>query len=229
MINWNKMIEGNEIFLDSDKRIALWCETVEDTNDLAIISENIIDSGIDLISVPPEIVSGIWVYLEKTPVKILSRYDFFPKSKNIDDDISELSKNIKQSFNSGSDGAQIFLNMSVFEDFVEKIALVRDDLFFNKDFCVVFDIEDVDVNDWNNIFQKLHMLKTDSLMFTFKEDALVRSDFVGRIYGMLKNWDFDGELHFALNNNYDRIDQVIRLIESEKPELQDKIKFFLEY
>ena len=53
------------------------------------------------------------------------------------------------------------------------------------------------------------------------------SDYIGRIYGMLEKWDFEGSLHFLLNNNFDRIDQTIRLIESEKPELLDKIKFFL--
>ena len=56
-----------------------------------------------------------------------------------------------------------------------------------------------------------------------------RSDFVGRVYSMLHNWNMDGELHFILNNNVDRMDQVIRLVESEKPELGDKLRFFLDY
>ena len=223
------MIDVNEIFSDEDKRIALWCDSAQDTNDLAVMAENIIETGIDLISVPASIVSDMWVYLEKTPIKILTRYDFISTHKNIDTEISELAKNVKSALKRGADGVQIFVKMSIFEDFVEKIALVRDDLFFNKDFCIVFDIEDIDINHWDNIFQKLRSINVNTLMFTLLEDANVRSDFVGRIYGMLKNWDFDGNLHFALNNNYDRIDQVVRLIDSEKPELQDKVKFFLEY
>ena len=37
------MIEINEIFSDSDKRLAWWCESVSDTNDLAthlIVADN---------------------------------------------------------------------------------------------------------------------------------------------------------------------------------------------
>ena len=52
MINWNKMIEANEIFSDSDKRIALWCNEVGDTNDLALLADNVIENKIPLISVP---------------------------------------------------------------------------------------------------------------------------------------------------------------------------------
>ena len=46
---------------------------------------------------------------------------------------------------------------------------------------------------------------------------------------MLQKWNFDGEIHFVLGNNYDRIDEVIRLIEIEKPELSNRVRFFLEY
>lgn len=223
------MIEINEIFSDNDKRIAFLCDETQDTNDLAVMSENIIQSGVGLISVPSSIVHDMWVYLEKTPVKILSRYDFKTNHKNIDSDMSELATNVKSVFNHGADGVQIFIKMSEFDDFIEKISLVREDLFFNKEFCLVFDIEDIDINNWDNIFKKLRFINIDTLMFSLNEDMATRSDFVGRIYGMLKNWDFDGNLHFALNNNFDRIDQVIRLIESEKPELQNRVKFFLEY
>ena len=223
------MIDANEFFSNEDKRIALWCESGQDTNDLAVMTEDIMQTGVGLISVPSSIVSDMWVYLEKTPVKILTRYDFSGSHKNIDSDMSEFAKNIKSAFNHGADGVQVFIDMSGFEDFVEKISLVRDDLFFNKNFCLVFDIEDIDINHLDNIFQKLRSINVDTLMFTLREDMGNRSDFVGRVYGMLKNWDFDGDLHFALNNNYDRIDQVIRLIETERPEIQEKIKFFLEY
>lgn len=223
------MIEINEIFSDSDKRLALWCETVQDTNDLAIMAENIIESGIDLISVPPEIVSNMWVYLEKKQIKILSRFDFKSLPKNTDTDVSELSKNIKSVFKQGADGAQVFLKMSDFDGFIEKISWIRDDLFFNKEFCLCLDVEDIDISRLDVIFAKLQDIRANSLMFTLSEDMGPRSDFIGRVYGMLQKWNLDGRLYFMLNNNYDRMDQVIRLIESEKPELQDKVKFFLEY
>ena len=48
------MIEINEVFSDSDKRLAWWCETVADTNDLALMAENVIQEKVRLISVPAE-------------------------------------------------------------------------------------------------------------------------------------------------------------------------------
>jgi len=223
------MIDINEIFLDSDKRIALWCDEVQDTNDLAVMCENIMESGVDLISVAPDMVRNMWVYLEKSHVKILTRYNFTSNNKNIDNDIADLAKNIINICKSGANGVQIFLKMSGFEYFCDKILPVKEDLFFGKDLCVALDIEDVDINNWDMIFQKLRDIKANTLILTLNEDMGVRSDFVGRVYGMLKNWDFNGNLHFMLHNDYDRIDQVIRLIESEKTELKDYIKFFLEY
>ena len=77
--------------------------------------------------------------------------------------------------------------------------------------------------------QKLRDVRANALVLTLNEDMGNRSDFVGRIYGMLQHWNMDGELHFILNNNYDRMDQVIRLVASEKPELSDKLRFFLDY
>lgn len=223
------MIEANEIFSDSDKRVALWCEDVQDTNDLAILCENIIESGVGLISVPQEIIQNVWVYLEKSPVKILTRHNFISNHKNLDNDIAELAKDITNACKHGADGVQIFLKMTIFYEFCDKILSIRDDLFFGKDSCIVMDILDVDINNWAEIFQKLRNIRANTLAFTLNEDMGVRSDFIGRVYGMLKNWDFDGELHFILDNNYDRIDQVIRLIETERPELNDRVRFFLNY
>ena len=40
------MIEANDIFFDSDVRIALWCNAAEDTNDLAVLADSIIEQKI---------------------------------------------------------------------------------------------------------------------------------------------------------------------------------------
>ena len=223
------MIEADEIFSDFDKRIAFWCDRVGDTNDLATLSNSIIESKIDLISVLPEMVYFLWTCLEKHNVKILPRYYFAPLQKNIDKDVSELVKNISDIFKKGASGAQIFLKMRDFEHFVDVIKFVRDDLFFGHDLCVGFDINDIGLECWDSVFQRLRDLRVDALCLTLKEDMGNRSDFVGRIYGMLQKWKFDGNLYCQLNNDYDRMDQVIRLIESEKNELSDKLHFFLEY
>lgn len=223
------MIDINEIFTDSDKRLALWCDGVVDTNDLAGMADYIIQNEIKMISVPAEIVYNVWAYLERMKVKIFTRFVFAPDRKNMDSCVYDLAQNITNVCKKGADGVQIFLEMRDFENFIERISVVRDDLFFQHDLCVAMDIQDIAVNDWANVFEKLRNIRAKALVLTLNEDMKNRSDFVGRVYGMLKHWDMDGELHFILNNNFDRMDQVIRLVESEKPELNEKLRFFLDY
>ena len=64
------MIEANEIFLDCDPKIALWCNSNGDTNDLANLANEILESKISMISVSSEIVSFMWTCLEKNNVTI---------------------------------------------------------------------------------------------------------------------------------------------------------------
>jgi len=223
------MIEANEIFSDSDARIALWCNTADDTNDLAGLADSIIENNISLISVPPGVVSFLWACLEKSSVKILTRYFFEPINKNMDKDISVLSENIINVYKRGASGVQIFVKMRDFEGFMDTLSVVRDDLFYGHDLCVMMDICDIDVNNWDMIFEKLRGVRADVFGLYMGEDTGLRSDFIGRIYGMLQKWNFAGDLHFVLQNNFDRIDQSIRLVESLRSELSEKIRFFMEY
>lgn len=223
------MIEINEFFSDLDKRVALWCENTADTNDLAIMCEKIIKNGVKLISVPHEMVSGVWTYLEKRDVKILTQYYFAPVSKNIDSNMYELGANITSACKSGADGIQVFIKMRDFERFIDNLKTVRDDLFFCRDLSIVMDIEDLDINNIDLVFQKLREIRADSFGLTLNEDMGNRSDFVGRVYALLEHFNFDGELHFLLGNNFDRIDQVIRLTESVCPAVSGRLRFFLDY
>ena len=223
------MIDINEIFSDSDSRVAFWCESVADTNDLAMMADGIISENIHLISVTPAAVPLIWPYLEKHNVKILTRYIFNPIQKNIDSEIYDLVAEISAICKKGAGGVQIFLEMRDFERFLNAIRTVRDDLFFNHDLSIGADISDLDINNLDHFFEKLRDIRANSLVLTLTEDMGNRSDFVGRVYALVHHWNMNGELHFVLNNDYDRMDQVIRLVESERPELNDKLKFFLNY
>lgn len=223
------MIDINEIFLGQDKNVALWCDNVSDTSDIALTADNIVQMGVDLISLPTDMVQDMWVYLEKSPIKILTRYNLVSNRKNIDEDIALLAKNIKNVCKHGADGIQIFLKMHDFDVFMEKISPVKADLFFQKKLSFCFDIMDIDTNNLEKTFKQLNEFGVDAFGLTLNEDMGNRSDFVGRVYAILNNWNFNGDLHFMLGNDYERIEQVVRLTESEKPELMDKIKFFLEY
>ena len=223
------MIEINEIFSDSDKRLGIWCEGGPDTNDLAIMCEHVVNNGVLLVSVPPEVVPDVWAYLEKKHVKILTRYRIDYVAKNIDSQMYELGAKITSVCKSGANGVQLFVKMHDLEPFLDVLRTVRDDLFFGHDLCVALDTEDLDINNLDFIFQKLREIRADALVLTLNEDTGNRSDFVGRIYALLQHFDFNGELHFILGNNFDRIDQVVRLTECLRPELSEKLRFFLDY
>jgi hypothetical protein len=219
------MIEINEIFSDSDKRVAIWCESVSDTNDLAMMCEHVAANNVHLISVSPEVVSDVWAYLEKNKVKILTRYDV----GSVDSDVYDLGAKITSVCKTGANGIQLFIKMRDFERVLDSLLVVRDDLFFGHDLCVVMDTKDLDINNLDFIFQKLRDIRADAFVLTLNEDTGNRSDFVGRIYALLQQFNFEGELHFILGNNFDRIDQVVRLTECLRPELSDKLRFFLDY
>ena len=223
------MIEVNEIFSESDKKIALWCGDADDTSDLATLADNIIENGVSLVSVSPKTLPFMWTCLEKSGVKILTRYFFETSNRNIDNDISQLAENIMSVRRHGADGVQIFIKMRDFERVVDLLATIRDDLFFEHDLCIVLNIQEISADEWQGVFNKLREIRADSFGILFNEDMGNRSDFIGRIYGMLDNWDFDGDLYFVMGNNFDRMDQVMRLVESMRPELYDKLHFFLEY
>ena len=165
------MIELNEIFSDSDKRIAFWCESVEDTNDLAIMCENIVNNNVKLISVPPIMVHNVWTYLEKKGVKILTRYDFSPLSKNIDSGMYELAEKITAVCKHGADGVQVFVKMHDFERFIDSLQIVRNDLFFGHDLCIGMDARDIDVNNLDSFFQRLRDVRANSLTITLNEES----------------------------------------------------------
>ncbi len=223
------MIEEKEILLDPafENQIASWCDNVQDTNDTAIMANDVLESGVDTISVPEEIVPFVWTCLEKSKVEIFTRYNFEPT--DIDDDFNDLVKKINRVLKSGADGVQIFVKMALFEKFMDLLSLVRDDLFFEHKLCICMDINDIDISKWDMIFEKMRALRVDIFAITFEKDDGKRSDFIGRIYGMLNAWDFGGILHCIKINKNIRIDEIMRLTEMLQPDIYEKLRFFIEY
>ncbi len=223
------MIEEKEILLDPafENQIASWCDNVQDTNDAAIMANDILESGVDTISVPAENVPFVWICLEKSNVEIYTRYIFNPT--DIDNDFNDLVKNINQVFKSGAHGVQIFVKMANYEKFMDLLSLVRDDLFFGHKLCICMDINDIDISKWDMIFEKLRALRVDVFAITLEQDNGKRSDFMGRVYGMLDAWNFDGVLHCIKINKNIRIDEIMRLTEMLQPDIYEKLRFFIEY
>lgn len=223
------MIDEKEILLDPafEKQIASWCDSVQDTNDTAIMANNILESKVDTVSVPEKIVPFVWTCLEKSDVEIYTRYNFAPNAT--DDDFNDLVKQINHVLKSGADGVQIFVKMENFVRFTDLLSLVRDDLFFGRKLCICMDINDIDISKWDMIFDKLRALRVDVFAITLEKDDGKRSDFMGRIYGMLTAWNFDGVLHCIKVNKNIRIDEIMRLTEILQPDIYEKLRFFIEY
>ncbi|MCQ2574625.1 MAG: hypothetical protein MJ156_00790 [Alphaproteobacteria bacterium] len=222
------MIETENIFLDANDKLALWIQSRPDTISLASVANNVINQNISLISTTPAAAQYLWTCLEKEKTTILARF-YFEQHEDIDQSISILSKDIVNVCKHGASGVQLFISIKDFWFVVKNFTILFNDLFFEHELGIGLDILEIPNNKWNDVFCKLRDLHVKSLTLTLKEDTGNKSDFVGRIYGMLHNWDFDGNLYFELLNNYERVDEVIRLVECEKPDLLGKIKFFIRY
>lgn len=224
------MIDFNAIFNELPGMGAAWCGANMDAADLARVTGFVVEHNVDLISVSQQSVGTIWPWLEQTGVKIMARF-YFPDSKITDNQVYDITAQINSVFKSGANGAQVFLPYGALTHLVEQTHIVRDDLFFNRDLSIGIDIADIDSYDWQDLFVDLQKINASSLLLVLTNDAGNKSDFVGRLYGLLDAWKSDNkfDLHFAFGLNFMRIEQVLRLVESMRPELMDRLKFFINF
>ena len=223
------MISENIIFDDLSGNAALWCSGV-DCGELARVAEFVIKKSIPVISVVPESIRVIWPWLENAGVDILARF-YLADKKISEQQISDLTVKINNAFKIGACGAQVFLPYGALNSLVEQTHVVRDDLFFNKQLSIGVDINEIDSSDWEKLFLNLQKINATALTLVLTKDMGDKSDFVGRIYGMLDSWCEDNRfgLHFVFGQNYLRMEQAFRLIKSVKPELIKNTQFFVNY
>lgn len=221
------MIDQESIFNEVCDNLSLVCSDGCVGADLAAAAGVAISKKIKSICVAPACVTEVWPWVEKTKIKIISR--FVIDSAINDDLMSDLSGKISASFHDGANGVIVFIPMRYLSKFAVEMVSIRDDLFFNKSFSIGIDIEDVGVFDWAELFGILHILRADSLTLVFDNDMGDKSDFVGRVFAMLNasrgNWG--GTINFMLGQNIVRIDQVYRLIQHLSPESISKTEFFI--
>lgn len=213
------------VFEELKDILVLECKPDRDVSELVRLAEVVVNENIPVISVPQESVQILWPWLEKTLTKIMTR---FYLDKNFD--ISKLSTEINSVFKKGAGGAQIFVPYSLLSSFVSELLTIRDDLFFNKTLSICLDVDEINPLDWVNVFSEIKKIRADVLLLDFHNDLKKNYDFVGRIYGFLDGLDKDlnTELHFSLNNDYEKIEQVWRLIQKMQPEISKKVKFFID-
>ncbi len=224
------MIDLNSFFSDIDGHAGVWCGVDTKGADLARMVEFITEQKIHDLSVLPEVVPVVWPWLEKIDVNILGRFYLGDDTINTDV-ISDLTVQINKSFKHGANGAMVFVRYKNLHDMVAQVAFVRDDLFFNRELIIGVDIGDIDSNQWGDLFENLRRINASAVMFALTKDMGKKSDFVGRVYGMLNAWDaeFNGTLHFALGNSAERIDQAQRLVASMRPDLMSGLRIWVNY
>ena len=222
------MINIQEIFNNDNiiKNVSLWLPDNGDSSDLAGAAEYAAEMNIPMLSVVPNDVQVIWPWTEKLKVKLLARFNGV-----CGEDISRLVVDVKSVFKQGADGAQIIVKLHELDRFVNSVVSVRDDLFFNKHLSIGLDIFEIWPLDWDMVFDSLNKLHASSLLLMLTHDTQEKSDFTGRIYAALQAWNAhpDMELHVMLGESFVRAEQVYRLTSALRPELLNKLKFFVSY
>lgn len=208
------------------KNVALWCGAGADATDLARAADGAIANKLKMISVAPDAVGIVWPWLENKRIKIFARlYLEYDDA----DGISEIAEKINSVFKSGADGVQVFVNLESLSSFVSQLYLIRDDLFFNKDLIIGLDISTVEPCDWAGVFSELKKIRATGLMLALTRDTGNKSDFIGRVYAALNAWgdDYAGGLQFAFGLSQERMEQIMRLVQSVRPKLWSKTAFFV--
>lgn len=224
------MIDMNSFFDEIEVVPAIWCGVDTDGADLARMTGLVTERGINMISVVPDVVPIVWPWIEGKSIDLIGR--FYVNDDKIDEHVmSDLTVRINSSFKQGANGAMVFVRYKHLKSMIDQVAIIRDDLFFNRELVIGLDIGDIDSDDWPDLFRELKRINASAVCFVLTKDAGKKSDFVGRVYGMLNAWDseFSGALYFALENRPERIDQARRLVESMRPELMSGLRFFVNY
>ncbi len=208
------MILCDDFLQEIDNMVAIHVPHGLESSDLAQIMDRAIRMEIPIISADPADVQILWTWAEKHPIKI------FANVANCD--IDKLSGQINSCFKNGAHGASVYVSVCDLGLFCDDMVHLRADLFFNRDLIVALDICEINDSDWDDVFVNLKKIKTDALMIRTNCD-----DFVGRIFGMLSHFNFDGMLYFNVANDIERAEQVWRLAQKIRPEIITRLRFFI--
>ncbi|MFQ6760492.1 MAG: hypothetical protein ACLRFM_03800 [Alphaproteobacteria bacterium] len=224
------MINITDIFENKDvaDKVSWWLGDNVDAAELAGAAENAVDVHVPALSVVSRDVSVLWPWVEKFNIKIIPRFYLMSSGA---DAVAAMSVDIKSSFKQGADGAHVIVKLTDLDRFADLMLPVRDDLFFNKQLSVGLDVFEIWPLDWENVFANLKKLRATSLLLVLTTDTGDKSDFMGRVYAALDAWDAspDMELHIMLGVSFSRAEQVYRLVAKMRPDLLDKLYFWVNY
>lgn len=225
------IVKTQELLLDDiDDKIATWVDdSVGDVPDLAQIVDHVVANGIRTMSVPVSANGQVWPWVEHKHIQIFNRIDF-AGDQGGDDAVSVFAKNVMRAFKTGADGVQVCIQCKELENFVNAIAPIRDDLFFDHHFSVGINIDERGGIDWKHVFDIIERAHVNSWLIIAHGDSFdAKSDFIGRVYGMLENWNLNADLHLMFDKNMMRVTQVVRLVQKMRPELMKNLRVFVNF
>lgn len=225
------MIDIDDILehIHIDATAGIWCAADTDTPDLASVADFVMSRCLRDISVAPAAVSIVWPWLECTNVQISARFYLSPSGRTITfDDVSNIAARINLAFKQGAGAAQVFMRLADVAPFAQNISPIRSDLFFNKDLVVGLNIGEINPSDWPELIKNLNHIGA-ALLLVLPQDKGLKSDFVGRAYGLLDGpvEKFNGALHWYLGESASRIEQVERLMTALQPQMISRLKFWI--
>lgn len=225
------MIDIDDILehIHIDATAGIWCAADTDTPDLASVADFVMSRCLRDISVAPAAVPIVWPWLERTNVQIAARFYLSPASRVATfDDVSDIAARINSAFKQGASVAQVFMRLVDVAPFVQNMSPIRSDLFFNKDLVIGLNIGEIDASDWVELIENLNQIGA-SLLLVLPQDRGLKSDFVGRVYGVLDGpiEKFNGALHWYLGAGQSRAEQVVRLATAMQPQIMPRLKFWV--
>lgn len=222
------MMVTDAFFDEISANTALWCEGGVEAGELARVASAAAAQTMPVISALPADVPMLWTWLEKTTVRIYSRFYLPARGAHDEKAISDLTVRINAAFKQGAHGAQIFMRAADVSDFADEIGTVRDDLFFNRELAIGIDISEVGPFEWTAVFDAMRRLRAGALVLVLTRDDGDASDFVGRLYAAVcAAANAKCDLHFVLGNNPVRIEQALRMVRALRPEKAGGVRIFL--
>ncbi len=223
------MIDTDDILEHIGAATGIWCAADIDTPDLAAAADLVVAHGLRDISVAPAAVSVVWPWLERTAVQIAARFYLSPAGRVATfDDVSDIAARINSAFKQGASSAQVFMRLADVSPFVQNMFPIRSDLFFNKDLVIGLNIGEINPSDWSGLIENLNQIGA-ALLLVLPQDRGLKSDFVGRMYGLLDGpvEKFNGALHWCLGVGHNRAEQVVRLVTAMQPQIMPRLKFWV--
>lgn len=223
------MMDLNYLFDDVSEMRAWWIDdSATDASDLAAVADAVLESNVSIVSAPCAATGEIWPWVEKNNIKIVNRFNFLlDKNTDVLGTVSNLSGAVTGAFKSGATGAQVFVHTADLGAFCNAMKPVRNDLFFDKNFSVAIDIDEMRGVSWVAVFDALREIRPDAILITAKGDSFdANSDFVGIVFDMLNNWSLESDLHLWFGKNMFRVSQVLRLCQKIQPELVQNMRVF---